>query len=244
LPDPCLTAIGDLQSALPIAIQGYSQSAASPLACLNGANFKGGTDVLVIRRALTEIVAPAALDPTRPYIQTMGTQFKFANGSNDALFSLTTKTGSSAPIHPYTVHIYFVSPCARPAAGNDCTGAGDDGGFPRPTLKRMELTNAGWVTTTLVEGIDHVTYEYGIDTNNDGSPNVYTATPATASDWSNVVTVRMHLLARNTRESGGHTDEKTYNLGPVVLGPFNDQFRRHVYSELIRLMNVSGRRET
>jgi len=244
LPDPCLTTIADLKAALPVAVQGYSQPAASPLACLDSANFKAGTDVLVIRRARTETVTVASLDAQTPYIQTMGTKFKFDNGNDPTVFSLTAKSGGSAPVHPYSVQIYFVSPCARPAAGDICTGAADDGGFPRPTLKRLELTAAGWVTTTLVEGIDHLALEYGIDSDKDGAPETYTAIPATITDWANVVTVRMHILARNTRETGGHKDEKTYNLGPVVVGPFNDKYRRHVYSEMIRLMNVSGRRET
>jgi len=84
------------------------------------------------------------------------------------------------------------------------------------------------------QGFDVVLYQLG-----NSAPH-----HATITDWANVVTVRMHILARNTRETGGHKDEKTYNLGPVVVGPFNDKYRRHVYSEMIRLMNVSGRRET
>lgn len=243
LPDPCLTALGDLKAALPVAIQGYSQPAVSPLTCLDSANFKSGTDILVVRRAQTASVPAASLDPASVYLQSLGTQFKMDVGSNDTNFSLLDKSGATAPIHPYTVQIYFVSPCARPAAGVNCTGSADDGGFPRPTLKRLELTAGGWATTTLVEGIDHLALEYGIDNDNDGAPNVFTSAPGTVHNWANVVTVRMHMLARNTRESPEHKDEKTYNLGTVVIGPLNDRYRRHAYSEMVRLMNVSGRRE-
>lgn len=244
-PDPCLTTLADLKAALPVAVQGYSQPAASPLTCLDNANFKAGTDILVVRRALTSAVPAASLDPQSVYLQTVGTKYEIDLGSNAANFSLKTKSGDFAPIRPYSVQIYFVSPCAHPANGGSvCTGASDDGGFPRPTLKRMELTAGGWVTSPLVEGIDQLVLEYGIDTDNDGGPNLFTATPATVADWANVVTIRMHILARNTRATPGHKDEKTYNLGTLVVGPLNDQYRRHVYSETVRLMNVSGRRET
>lgn len=248
LPDPCLTSIADLQAALPIAVQGYSQSALSPLLCLDNANFKPGTDVLVIRRALTATVDVGDLNPAVPYIQMIGTKMKLDTGSNAGAFSLTTKAGAAAPIHPYTVQIYFVSPCSRPANGATCAGSVDDNGFPRPALKRMELTGAGWVTSTLVEGVDQFTVEYGIDNepndnDKDGAPNIFTTAPATTTDWANVVTVRMHILARNTRTSPGHKDEKTYDLGTLTVGPLNDNYRRHVYSEMVRLMNVSSRRE-
>lgn len=248
LPNPCLTSIADLQAALPIAVQGYSQSALSPVACLDNANFKPGTDVLVIRRALTNAVDAASLNPTAPYIQTMGTTTKIDSGSNAGAFSLTTKAGAAAPIHPYTVQIYFVSPCSRPANGATCAGSVDDNGFPRPTLKRMELTGTGWTTSTLVEGIDQFTVEYGIDNepseeDKDGAPNIFTTAPATTADWANVVSIRVHILARNTRVSSGHKDEKIYNLGTMTIGPLNDNYRRHVYSEMVRLINISGRRE-
>jgi type IV pilus assembly protein PilW len=42
----------------------------------------------------------------------------------------------------------------------------------------------------------------------------------------------------------GYTDGKTYSLGTTTLGPFNDNFKRHVFSSTVRLNNISGRRET
>jgi len=243
MPDPCSTVLAEQKAALPLAIQGFSQPGASPLACLSAVNFKAGTDVLVVRRAMTNDATAAGLDPALPYVQSLGTSFVFDSGTDPTVFSLTTKAGAPAAIHPYTVQIYFISPCSRPAAGADCTGASDDGGYPRPTLKRLELTTAGWVTTSLVEGIEQMVVEYGIDSNQDGSADVYKSEAADITEWSNVVSVRLHLLARNTRQSGNYQDEKRYNLGPVVFGPTNDRYKRHAYSEVVRLMNVSGRRE-
>lgn len=82
----------------------------------------------------------------------------------------------------------------------------------------------------------------------DGAPDEFirctTAAPCTASELINVVTVKLYVLVRNVETTTGYTDSKTYNLGSVTLGPFNDSYKRHLYSTSIRLHNVSGRRET
>lgn len=82
----------------------------------------------------------------------------------------------------------------------------------------------------------------------DGVADFYTATP-TSEQWGNVVSVKLTLLARNTEMTKNHTDTKVYDLGKDALGvtqtygPRNDPYKRHVYTQFIRLVNISGRRE-
>ena len=83
----------------------------------------------------------------------------------------------------------------------------------------------------------------------DGSPDgtfktCTTASPCTAADLTNVVAVKLYVLARNREATRGYNDTKTYSLGSTALGPFNDGFKRHVFSTSVRLTNVSTRRET
>ncbi|KQX21993.1 PilW family protein [Variovorax sp. Root434] len=83
----------------------------------------------------------------------------------------------------------------------------------------------------------------------DGSPDgsfvhCSVAAPCTADQLVNVVAVKLHVLARSTEVSPGHTDTRTYNLGSATLGPFNDHYKRHAFSTTVRLTNVTGRRET
>jgi Tfp pilus assembly protein PilW len=65
-------------------------------------------------------------------------------------------------------------------------------------------------------------------------------------DAANVVAIRVHVLARSESVTQGYTDTKTYNLGSIAaaIGPFNDGFKRHVFSTTIRLVNPAGRRDT
>jgi type IV pilus assembly protein PilW len=64
-----------------------------------------------------------------------------------------------------------------------------------------------------------------------------------AGDLTNVTSVRIHVLSRSREPTRGYTDTKTYDLGGTAFGPFNDEFKRHVYTTTIRLPNVAGRRE-
>ncbi len=82
----------------------------------------------------------------------------------------------------------------------------------------------------------------------DGIPDSFisctTAAPCTVAQLSNVVAVKLYVLARNLETTQGYTDTKTYSLGTTTLGPFNNNYKRHVFSSTVRLINVSGRRET
>lgn len=64
------------------------------------------------------------------------------------------------------------------------------------------------------------------------------------NDFMNTTAVKLYVLARADAATLGYIDAKTYNLGGGTLGPFNDDFKRHVFSSTVRVNNVAGRRET
>ena len=71
-----------------------------------------------------------------------------------------------------------------------------------------------------------------------------TATPCGVDELMNVTAVRIYVLARSREPTQGYTDTKTYSLGAgTTLGPYDDGFKRHVYTTTVRLPNISGRRE-
>lgn len=82
----------------------------------------------------------------------------------------------------------------------------------------------------------------------DGNPDSFvrctTGSPCTAAQLTNVVAVKLYLLARTRDTTAGYTDTKTYTLGPTALPAFGDGYKRHVFSNTVRLTNISGRRET
>lgn len=257
LPDPCETSdMAALRSATAFPLQGYDAPATSPLSCIPTANHLAGTDILVIRRADTSTTASGALAAAEVYLQTNADPGNSANpiisSGTAASFTLRNRDGTTtAPIRKYHVHIYFVAPCSIPAGGGTvCTGASDDNGAPIPTLKRLELrvdpadSTRKMVPVSLVEGVENLQFDYGIDTDGNGVPDGnYAAQTATIADWSNVVSARINLLARNLEPSAGHTDAKTYDMGTAGAVTPGGAFKRHVYNSVVRLVNPEARRE-
>jgi type IV pilus assembly protein PilW len=155
-----------------------------------------------------------------------------------------------AKLRRYLVRAYYISP--------------DNGnGVAIPTLMRREFNGSGWETQPMVEGIEYLNVEYGIDTTGniltagpDGEPDVFTADPANlvnatcsgACALSSITTARVTVLARNLESSAGYTDNKTYNVGrdntglETTVTP-GGPYRRHVYSGMVRIVNVAERRE-
>lgn len=76
------------------------------------------------------------------------------------------------------------------------------------------------------------------------SADVAPPLPCTADNLEDAVSVKLYVLVRSRERASGHVDSKTYALGSTTLGPFNDGFKRHVFSSTVRLNNVSARRET
>ena len=252
LPDPCALDAASLTTALAVPVQGYNAPIATLPTCVPAANYVAGTDILVVRHASSVIAG--ALSANGMYFQSNSTSTLVATGSGT--FNLTRRNGTGAnipaEIRAYETHIYFVSPCSVPA-GATCTGT-DDGGKPIPTLKRLELSvdgsgNLNMVTVPLVEGIENFQVDYGLDTDGDGAPDgaAYVADPATVVNWTRVMAVQLFVLARNTQTSPDYTDGKTYTLGTAgAITPTGGatQYRRHVYSSLVRVKNPSERLET
>jgi len=264
LPDPaalpalCEASAAGLRTALPVSIQGADDAAAAP-ACVT--DLKTGTDIVVIRRASTCVAGAAgcaALAAGHPHLQpslcddptelgspTIGNRFDFSSALAD-LGRRDRDCAASAPAHRFLVRVYYI-------ANNNVAGDGI------PTLKRAELNGGAFAVEPLVEGIENLQIEYGIDTDGNGAPEQYGTDPAAfggcaaaacqVGNWLDVTAVKLHLLARNVEPSPGHSDAKTYVLGldgagaDKEVGPFGDAFRRHAYSTVVRLNNVAGRRE-
>jgi type IV pilus assembly protein PilW len=224
-----------------------------------------GTAVVAIRRTATCIAGDTNCDAVAAgqiYFQSALCNAELANPAVSTHYVVAAKpaSGPSAfPLHQhdcttvaslraYVMHIYFV-------ANNNDPGDGI------PTLKRAELdANGRFSVVPLVEGIENPQLEYGLDTDGDNKPDDVSADPGTyggcaadpcyITNWLNAVTVKIHLLSRSTEKSPGYRDTKTYPLGlradgtQLVVGPFNDRFKRHAYTETIRMNNPAGRRES
>jgi type IV pilus assembly protein PilW len=114
-----------------------------------------------------------------------------------------------------------------------------------PTLKRIELTSNGVSSVvSLVEGIENLQLDYGVDADKDGVPDTtYTTDPASVAAWMNVVAVRINLLSRQIEPTNGYTDPRTYDMG--VAGAYTPAARTSATSTntVVRVVNPASRRE-
>jgi type IV pilus assembly protein PilW len=264
--DPCSLVATDIQNDTLEHIQGYDNTAGAFPACIS--NRLAGTDVLVIRRADTDSSDVetggnpdmSKLKQGQVYIQTgldATSQLKYviaaaaaASAANGTTFYLTKKvTANKATVRKMQVHIYYVAQCSVEVAGS-CTGA--DGGTLIPTLKRVELTYSGtataFTTVTVAEGIENMQVEYGTDTDGDGMPDTYVAASSitTPAGWGNVMTARIYLLARGSEKTPGFSDAgRTYTMGPTYgaasAAAADQGYRRHLFTQTVRLVNPAGR---
>jgi type IV pilus assembly protein PilW len=153
---------------------------------------------------------------------------------------------TAAGWHQYRTQIYFIANDDKPGDGI-------------PTLKRAELGAGTFSIVPLVDGVENMQIEYGLDTAvpTTGAPTVFTADPDSylgcapavcMGYWRNTVAAKIYLLTRNTTTTQGYIDSKVYTLGlkadgvtPNTFGPFGDGYKRHTFVSEIRLNNPGGR---
>jgi type IV pilus assembly protein PilW len=250
--DPAALGFSAAGLTVPLALTGYGPGVAA--ACLP--DLAATSEVLVVRRVSTTPVA--APTPGVPYLQVSAcpqdtNSFVF-DASAAAAFGLRTKACDSAQpaaLRQAVVRVFYLAGCDR------CSNGGDG----IPTLKMAELVGGAFQSRSVAQGVQDMHLQYGVDLDSNGSADCYVADPGAnnaaacatvpgydwtnaLANWRNVTTVRVNLLARTLKPSGGQSDNRTYDVGRAAAsGPFNDGFKRHVYAQVARLVNVAGLRE-
>lgn len=201
-------------------------AANSVFGCIASADvWTGGSthaDVIGIKRVLGEQALASAVNTSNVYLE--------IDSSAGALVSIAPSGFNGLKTYwRYTPRIYYI---------RNYSVAGDG----IPTLCRKELSGTTMSDVPLVEGIENIQIEFGIDTDGDGAPNKYDANPTSAADLKNLVNAKVYVLARSLDQDPTYTNKKTYNLGNVSLDYSSapDHYYRRVFEGTISLRNVSG----
>lgn len=227
LPPLCPTTAAELTDAMGYPVQGAATSGTD---CENS---KAGSDFIALRRASTCAAGTtgcALFSSGNFHIQVSACKDVSAGSVllKSALADLTftqRNCSTAAPIYRLFSRVYYVN-------DND-------------VLVRAELAGGNYSTVTpLVDGIEIMRFEYGLDTDGDGQIDTFTVSPTTGQ-WSDVVAVKLSVIARNPEPTTGYADPRTYTLAgeeyevPAALRGF----KRQLYSTTVHLRNVAGRRE-
>lgn len=222
-------------------IEGYEGGTTSPINCINNADYVPDSDVLVVRYASPNGMIPNTSLSAQPaaavYVHTeVGTNGQIINANDATIIAQASAAGRYN--YPYAVEAFFIRPCAKPS-GVNC-GASDD---TIPTLNRLGLVNGTLTVQPLIEGVEQMQVEYGIDNNADYSADAY-ATASGVTDWDKVVSVRLGLLVRDQNPDPQYTDTTTYPLpGGYSYTPSGTaaHYHRRVFTQMAQLRNRSRR---
>lgn len=236
---------------VPLGLQAFAPGTVA--ACLP--NLSAGSEIVVIRRVST--TPSAAVVAGHPYLQASycpNDPTPFVFGTDATAFSMRTKACDAtvpSELREAVVRVFYLAAC------DTCTGGGDG----VPTLKMASLSGGVFEVNSIAQGIEDMHLTYGVDLDNNGSADCYVSDPGAnnaaacagvpgydwsnaLTNWRNVTSARISVLARTQRTSMGWTDNRTYDLGRAQpSGPFNDGYKRHVYAQVARIANAAGPRE-
>lgn len=262
LADFCDVSIANLYALFDFPVIGHDSGRGNSPDCVP--DRREGTDVLVVHRVSTceAGAANCASIAGAPYFQSSrcnsGDELqsdewadKLTFGLNDDDLDRTDRDCvTQAPIRRFRQEVYFV-------ANNDLEGDGV------PTLKLMTLGGGGREIQAIATGVEQLQIEYGLDdwgNTPPAAPETFTTWPSDydndlcddtpaiceAESWSDVVSVRIHLLVRSQSEFKALREPESYNLGlnadgsPLVVGPYSDDYDRQVFTSTVALRNRIG----
>lgn len=209
------------------------------LACAANGGIQPNSDVVTVRRATVDPVAPAA---GRLQVQTTRIQGQlYADGNVPAgfLHNPADPFDPDAPsaAHNLLVNSYYVSQTSDLIPGV-------------PTLRRKTLTTAGGAPTIqdqeVAPGVENLQLQFGVDIDQDNTIDRYVnpgdaiLDPASGAfvPGARVMTARVWLVVRSVSPEVGIVDGRDYEPGNVDLGVPNDEFRRLMVSKTILLRNA------
>lgn len=202
-------------------------SVAANFECLPSADIQVGTDIFAIKRVADGETADAALVNNQMYLRTNGVSAEMFRGGGLGTPPILTGTETNWAYMPQVYYIRDYS--LDPADGI-------------PSLCRAYLDTSAPPDMTnecLVEGIENLQIEFGIDSDEDFVANYFVSAP-TAAELSDAVAARLYVLVRSVNALPEYLNDKTYNLGTTVVAAANDAFYRRVFSTTVVLRNPAN----
>ncbi|KAA1188335.1 pilus assembly protein PilW [Pseudohalioglobus sediminis] len=264
---------GYIQALLGIAVQSSDAAPGEHCqALLSAERGEPGTDVLVVRHAATCLVGLGICAPAEAgevAFQASNCASELAAGARYSLapgVSPLTERDCITPAfrHQLVQNIYFIRNTERGEPALYRSRLGVSAGAPGQ-LRAQEIV-PGVERFRVMLGIDSVgasgsVVDYGsplvwqdptvqrVPVNRgDGVPDgafihCSEVTPCARSQLVNVTAVRLYLLVRAREESAGYRNDQSYDLGGLVVGPFDDSYKRDVFTATVLLRNIAVRRE-
>lgn len=190
--------------------------------CLPASRYLRG-DVLVIRHAASQPTPTQDLKDKQLYLRSTYQGGQIFQGRNEPNFS-------GVPVGNFALqeYVYYIGH--------------DDYDSNVPALRRLSLQGDTMKDEMVVSGIENMQVQYGRVTT-DQKTRYYNAneisglsTEKTRTEWDDVKSVRLWLLARSTKAEHDYSNTQSYEMGDEVY-EVNDSYRRQLFTTVVQLRN-------
>jgi Tfp pilus assembly protein PilW len=174
--------------------------------CVPNDSYIPNSDILIVRYAGGQPIDNTIVQSTSSPNNSNNLYIRTATGEKGTLFwggvdpasstGLATENGTNN--YEYRVEAYFLRPCSVLDASDNCT----DG---IPTLTRLTSMDDTVQQEPLVDGVEQMQFQYGIDSNADGQVEQF-ASATSVSNWNQVIAVRIDMLVRTVIEDEDYQD--------------------------------------
>lgn len=211
------------------ALWGNILTTSNALGCITDA--KAGSDVIQIKRVISNSLTAAELEDERYYLIT--------NKNSGEIFAgdQALPIMDNASIWEYQHHIYYIKEYSQ---GNNTI----------PVLMQGRLRNGTSPPIffdPMVDGIERIHFSYGVDTDDDGVVNAFIPSedmPNTYWDNENdvrILAVMLYVLVRDILPDNQYENLNTYHMGKYsvnfITNGEGDNYRRLLLTSTVTLYN-------
>jgi type IV pilus assembly protein PilW len=209
----------------------------TPFTCVDGSTVVPNTDLLAIKRTASEasvsngLVHPelAASSTTSWFLHTDAGLRPVWEQHRPSNFLAGGGLDSSASYWEASARIFYIRAYSR---------------FPGdgvPSLCMELLAGDAMGTRCLVEGVEEMQVEFGIDSNLDGAVDRYLNNPSRA-ELRLARVARVYLLVRSLKQLPGFIDNGVYELGTREVDGAGDGYLRRVFTATAALRSAGDAR--
>ena len=199
--------------------------AGSALNCI--ASPLAGSEILQLKRLIGQPTTPAQFRPNRFYFEANWQQSRFVDTASADL-------KAALDYLPYQHLVFYLQQQQV-----------NDESVPVLMRKRLSRNAAGEAvisTDAILDGVERLHFEFGIDTNADGELDYILPTAQLTADlWqqqhSRIISMRYHILLRSRRPDPAYINNQVYQMGQQQFEAPSDSYRRLLLSSSVFFHN-------
>ena len=196
-----------------------------PLDCVSQA--LPGTELLQIKRLLGQYSEPATMRLNRFYLETDWQHARFVAADSAQL-------DPSQDYFPYQHLVLYVQ---QQRFGESSVPV-----LMRKRLARNQAGQAVISTDSVLDGVEQMHFQFGIDADGDGIANYLLSTgQVTDALWqqNRIVSIRYHILLRSVEPDHQYRNTQSYQMGDHRFDAPDDHYRRLLVSNSLYFANTA-----